>query len=425
MKLNSVFFALFFVFFVSCGKTTTNPPENTKTPPKEPVVVTPDPDIAKYGKSITLGSQTYPINTFTKLKYDLVDYMEVVIDQPGLKLVAHVARMDKKAFTQNYSVEALGAGYITDRASPNIIMATHTNADKKVMAIVNGDFYNLADPKGTVLGTQVSNGQLMKTAGGGWKLTYGITKANEFFIDELNYTMTVGANDYAITNINSTRGESSLILYTTSYGEKTGTNVYGAEILLKPVAGDWETLGSYENVVCEVVSNAPSAVDGGLAVPKGHIVLSGHGPGNLFVNTTKKGDKLTVKISKPKGKAGTVYDVKEAIGTPYPILEKGVVKSTTSSSGNPGGKEPRTAVGYSATHFYMVAVEGRQVGRSDGLTTVDLGHLIKHFDATDAVNLDGGGSTMLAIGNFKHGQGPTATWFRPVPNAFSIVKKLK
>ena len=421
MKLNSTFFALLFVFFVSCGKSTTKPVDNTKPP----VVVTPNPDIAKYGKSITLGAKTYTITNFTALKYDLVDYMQLEIKQDGLNLVAHVARMSKAAFAQNYSIEALGAGYITDRASPNIIMGTHTNANKKVMAIVNGDFYNLGDPKGTVLGTQVSNGQLMKTAGGGWKLTYGLTKANEFFIDELNYTMTVGANDYVISNINDARGQDKLILYTTSFGEKTGTNEFGSEILLKPVNGDWETLSSYENVVCEVVSNTPSKLAGGLVVPKGHIVLSGHGPGSVFVNTTKKGDKLTVKISKPKGKTGTVYDVKEAIGTPYPILEKGVVKSTTSTSGNPGGKEPRTAVGHSSTHFYMVAVEGRQVGRSDGLTTVDLGYLLKHFDATDAVNLDGGGSTMLAIGNYKHGQVPDATWFRPVPNAFGIVKKLK
>ena len=424
MKFNSTLFGLLFLLLTSCSKTKTNPP-TVDPKPKPPVVVTPDPDIAKYGKSITLGSQSYTINSFTKLKYDLVDYMEVVIDQAGLNLVAHVARMDKKAFAQNYAVEALGAGYITDRASPNVIMATHTNADKKVMAIVNGDFYNLGDPKGTVLGTQVSNGQLMKTAGGGWKLTYGLTKTNEFFIDELNYTMTVGPDDYVISNINDARSANKLILYTTAFGQKTGTNIYGSEILLKPINGDWETLTGYENVVCEVVSNAPSAVDGGLVVPKGHIVLSGHGPGAVFVNTTKKGDKLTVKISKPKGKTGTVYDVKEAIGTPYPILEKGVVKATTSTSGNPGGKEPRTAVGHSATHFYMVAVEGRQVGRSEGLTTVDLGHLLKHFDATDAVNLDGGGSTMLAIGNYKHGQVPGATWFRPVPNAFGIVKKLK
>lgn len=425
MKLNSAFFALLFVFFLSCGKTTTNPPTTTK-PTKPPVIVTDDPElIAKYGKSITLGSQNYTINKFSTLKFDLIDYMELVINQNGLNLVAHVARMNKSAFTKNYSVEALGAGFITDRASPNIIMATHTNADKKVMAIVNGDFYNLADPKGTVLGTQVSNGQLMKTAGGGWKMTYGITKTNEFFIDDLNYTMTAGANDYAINNINSTRAENTLILYTTAFGEKTGTNVYGSEILLKPVSGDWETQSNYENVICEVVSDSPSKVDGGLTIPKGHIVLSGHGPGSIYVNTTKKGDKINIKISKPKGKTGTIYDVKDAIGTPYTILENGIPKSTTSTSGNPGGKEPRTAVGHSATHFYMVAVEGRQVGRSDGLTTVDLGYLLKHFDATDAVNLDGGGSTMLAIGSYKYGQPPSATYFRPVPNGFGIVKKLK
>ena len=424
MKINRVLFGLLSLLILSCGKTTSSP--EYVFPSKPSIVVIPDADSTKYGKSIIFGSKSYTITKFTKVKYDLVDYIELKIDDGGLKLVAHVARMDKKAFAQDYTVEVLGAGqYITDRTSPNAIMATHTNTDKKVMAIVNGDFYNISDPKGTVLGNQVNNGRAIKTSSTGWKLAYGITKTNDFFIDELNYTMTVGDGNYIINDINTSRSAESLILYTTSIGEKTGTNIYGSEILLKPVNGDWETLPSYESVVCEVVSNQPSSVDGGLVIPKGYFVLSGHGAGSVFVSTTKKGDKLTVKISKPKGKTGAVYDVKEAIGTPYTILENGVVKTTTSTSGNPNGKEPRTAIGHSDTHFYMVAVEGRQVGRSDGLTVTDLGYLMKHFDAKDAVNLDGGGSTMLAIGTSKYGQAPDATWFRPVPNAFSIVKKLR
>lgn len=58
---------------------------------------------------------------------------------------------------------------------------------------------------------------------------------------------------------------------------------------------------------------------------------------------------------------------------------------------------PRMAVGLSADArtFYALAVDGRQPGWSLGATMADLAHSLRAAGATDALNMDGGGSTTL------------------------------
>ncbi len=62
---------------------------------------------------------------------------------------------------------------------------------------------------------------------------------------------------------------------------------------------------------------------------------------------------------------------------------------------------PRTAVGLSADKKKMVimTVDGRQTGISLGVSTKELGYLIAEYGVYNAINLDGGGSTQLAINN--------------------------
>ncbi len=71
----------------------------------------------------------------------------------------------------------------------------------------------------------------------------------------------------------------------------------------------------------------------------------------------------------------------------------------------PGGARaaalhPRSAVGVDRTgrRLWLVVVDGRQPGQSEGMTEAELGLLLQELGATDAVNLDGGGSSIL-LGN--------------------------
>ncbi len=60
---------------------------------------------------------------------------------------------------------------------------------------------------------------------------------------------------------------------------------------------------------------------------------------------------------------------------------------------------PRTAVALDATGrtLLLIVVDGRQPGYSDGATLSDLAQIAIRYGASEALNLDGGGSTTLAM----------------------------
>ena len=62
-----------------------------------------------------------------------------------------------------------------------------------------------------------------------------------------------------------------------------------------------------------------------------------------------------------------------------------------------GGRNPRTAIGYTKDNdLVLVAVDGRE-GSSIGLTLVELANLMHSLGCTNAINLDGGGSTVMYV----------------------------
>lgn len=62
---------------------------------------------------------------------------------------------------------------------------------------------------------------------------------------------------------------------------------------------------------------------------------------------------------------------------------------------------PRSAIAINAdtTKLFMVAVDGRQKGYSEGVTLQELGEFVIELGADRALNLDGGGSTTLVTSN--------------------------
>jgi hypothetical protein len=62
-------------------------------------------------------------------------------------------------------------------------------------------------------------------------------------------------------------------------------------------------------------------------------------------------------------------------------------------------RHPRTAVGLDAARkkVWLVVVDGRQPGLSEGASLTELAHRLRALGAADAINLDGGGSAALVI----------------------------
>jgi hypothetical protein len=87
--------------------------------------------------------------------------------------------------------------------------------------------------------------------------------------------------------------------------------------------------------------------------------------------------------------------------------------------------QPRTALGVdAATHrVWMVVVDGRQNGYSEGITLPELATLLQTLGAHDSLNLDGGGSSTLALqGHVVNSPIHTAIpgRERPVANHFGL-----
>lgn len=87
--------------------------------------------------------------------------------------------------------------------------------------------------------------------------------------------------------------------------------------------------------------------------------------------------------------------------------------------------EPRTAVGVTASNVvYFILVDGRQASYSNGISFAQLSDAYFALGVKDAINLDGGGSTTLAI---KEGTGwtiknkPSDGSPRAVANGWAIV----
>lgn len=90
------------------------------------------------------------------------------------------------------------------------------------------------------------------------------------------------------------------------------------------------------------------------------------------------------------------------------------------NSGFSDNRHPRTAVGVTADgKLLLVTVDGRQP-MSGGMTLYELAQLMKQWGATDAINLDGGGSTTLAIRGGLVVNSPSEGKQRPVANAVVV-----
>jgi len=70
---------------------------------------------------------------------------------------------------------------------------------------------------------------------------------------------------------------------------------------------------------------------------------------------------------------------------------------TAQKLGSIGGRNPRSAIGYTAeNNLIFVAVDGRE-GSSIGMTLMELGGFMKSIGCVNAMNLDGGGSTVMYV----------------------------
>lgn len=192
---------------------------------------------------------------------------------------------------------------------------------------------------------------------------------------QLNSEIKTNRDTVKIDNINQPRMLSThIIVYTKSWGEYTPPSPkYGIQIAVR----DGKIINYSESV-----NKIPN--DGFVIVgPKSKLEkLKDSKTIKLNIETNPKWDNVNHIIS------GGPYLVKN--GEVYVDINEERLTAI-------GGRNPRTAIGYTKdNHLIMVAADGRE-GASIGLTLHELAYLMKELGCINAMNLDGGGSTVMYV----------------------------
>lgn len=109
-------------------------------------------------------------------------------------------------------------------------------------------------------------------------------------------------------------------------------------------------------------------------------------------------------------------------GGPYLVKDNQIfIDMSEQKLGAIGGRNPRTAVGYTAdNNLVIVTVDGREAS-SIGLTLTELAYFMKSIGCTNAMNLDGGGSTVMYV-NGRVVNHPQVTGGIALSNALTLNK---
>lgn len=253
--------------------------------------------------------------------------------------------------------------------------ASITSMARKSNSIVavNGAFFK--PQTGCPLGTLMINGKIYtgpihnRVAMGFFEDGYAMGRV------ELNACVKKGFDTVKVDNINQPRTLSTnVIVYTPDWGTYSPASPkYGTQIV---VSNDRVVSVSQERV------QIPS---------DGYVLIGPVGKLSDF----KINDKLSLDIKTlPEWK-----NVKHIIsGGPYLVKEGEIfVDMTAQKLACIGGRNPRSAIGYTKdNHVIIVTADGRE-GASIGLTLNELAVLMQKFGCINAMNLDGGGSTVMYV----------------------------
>ena len=192
---------------------------------------------------------------------------------------------------------------------------------------------------------------------------------------ELNANLKTSKGDIKIDNINQPRMLSTYVLaYTPEWGAFAPPSPkYGIQIAIE------------DNRITSISTQT-------LPIPQnGYVIV---GPKEKLEKIFKaRSVKVDVKTIPNWDNVNHIIS-----GGPYLIKNGEIfIDITEQKLGAIGGKNPRTAIGYTQDgNLIMVAVDGRE-GASVGMTLRELAGFMQSIGCVNAMNLDGGGSTVMYV----------------------------
>ncbi|MCC7055309.1 MAG: phosphodiester glycosidase family protein [Gemmatimonadaceae bacterium] len=336
-------------------------------------------------RPVVVAPATAPIATLPRGVADSVSSMRL---QEGLVLHhlvrnAGPLRIDvlDVDLTGCVTLQALkGGSTAIGRRTTSAMLESALMHDRSVAAAVNADFFLFAPP-GVPVGALVED----------WRIITGPIERPVLAFDARNLPF-IGPMAVA-TTVRSTRD--SVVATTWNRPRAQAVGIVDAawaqalDSVIRPTARVLVPLGTGRGTNARYLVWPLPAAHPGIALGD-TLMLTGRGTTGLA-----DGDTVTLQTTWSPVRPW------QAVGGFPLLLRDSLWSPTLDTDGAEGfrGRNPRTAAGYTRDkgRLFLVVIDGRQPGYSIGTTTRETADVLRSLGAVDAINLDGGGSSVLVV----------------------------
>ena len=340
----------------------------------------------------------------------------------------HVVRVDRaQPDLELRSVHAHGASLGLSTVG-EMIDNQDLEAGTPVVA-VNGDFFQMpgkahaGDPRGL----QIMDGEMISAPSGG--VSFWIDPTGEPHTMNVTSLFKVFWPDGStnLLGLNETRKTNGVVLYTPGAGWSTLSRNSRELVLEREGDGAWFPLRAGDLITARVKEVRET---GNTPLAPNQMILSAHRRWSPKVPKVAPGALLKLSLET----SPDLRDVRTALSGGPVLVRNFEVQNWPKAEKDPKGKapppeirtmwekHPRTAIGWNNRFLYLVEVDGRQAHLSIGMTLKELAEYMVSLGCREALNLDGGGSSTLWLGDGVVNS-PSDDEERPVANALIVVRK--
>lgn len=286
-------------------------------------------------------------------------------------------------------------GIAANRATVVKQAAAYSRDGRRVVATVNGSLFNYLAQDGstlggTGLGLNVSDGELINAGNTTPRPelpAFGVNAAQTPIIGtpRVDLTLNLAGNEVVpLDRINQRRFSGEVALYTPYFGSKTWTDNLGTEFVIEGFDLPLAVTGTYSGTVVQVRQG-----DGNSTIGRGQVVLSQSNTAAPWSTKLSVGSAVSLTVAVDEA----WQSVKHSVGGRDMLVVGG---QSVVPQPDDDGSHARSAVGIKANGKLMLVTADNGT-YSKGMTLTDLAELMISLGAVRAMNLDGGGSSQMAV----------------------------
>lgn len=294
----------------------------------------------------------------------------------------------------------------------------------QVLAAVNGSFFGSGNDIIGVLGDRGNLLQYPNLATN--REVAAVTAESDMLVVraptiDRNWLVFPDGSNLGVDIINEDRLANTLVVYTPEWGTSTGTTAQGVELVVEGANYPFRSGKRLEGRVSAVRTGTQSVNN---TIPRDGFVLSARDDkASIILTKVAPGDTvgLQINLSSTALHRGDMM----IAGAGWLLRDGQPATETWNYDDSFLGVNPRTIIAKNSTHLFLVTIDGRQSGVSVGMTFQQMADFLRNdLGATDAVNLDGGGSTAMWWMGALANQPSDAAGERAVANAVLVTRRI-